>query len=69
MTRRLTPAQKRVMATVDGGALVRRRGSFGAYQAPADDTRFAASQTIDILWKAGLIRPSPYWGGFEKVGE
>jgi hypothetical protein len=65
--KRLTPAQKRVLAALDGGAIVRRRGSFGDYQAPADDPRFAAGLTIDILWRAGLIQPAPFWGAFEKA--
>jgi hypothetical protein len=62
---RLSPAQKRVMAALWGGAFVRRRGVFGDYQAPALDARFAASRTIDILWKAGLIEPAPFWGAFQ----
>jgi hypothetical protein len=62
---KLTPAQKRVMTTLWSGALVRRRGAFGGWTAPASDGRFAASRTIDCLWRAGLIRPASWWGAFE----
>lgn len=70
---KLTPAQRRVMTTLWSGALVRRRGAFGGSRtgscrpmaAPTSDGRFAASRTIDCLWKAGLIRPAAFWGAFE----
>jgi len=62
---KLSPAQRRVMATLWSGAIVRRRGAFGGFVAPASDSRFAASRTIDCLWRAGLIRPAEYWGAFE----
>lgn len=64
---KLTSAQRRVMTALDAGGIVRRRGVFGDYQAPPEDTRFAAGRTIDILWKAGLIRPAEYWGAFEAM--
>lgn len=64
---RLTRAQKRVMATLWSGGLIRRRGAFGGFVAPSSDGRFAHSRTIDCLWRAGLIRPAPYWGAFEAV--
>lgn len=62
---RPTPAQRRVMAALAAGGIVRRRGAFGEHQAALDDPRFAASITIDILWRNGLIRPAASWGAYE----
>lgn len=62
---RLTPAQKRVMAAVAGGGLVRRRGAFGDRQAETSDARFAGERTINILIRRGLLRHAQAWGAYE----
>jgi hypothetical protein len=68
MTKRLTPAQQRVMASLAAGGVVRRRGAFGTSHAEVDDARFAAGRTIDALWKRGLLRPAETWGAYEAAG-
>lgn len=66
MTRkRLTPAQRRVLTALESQKLVRRRGAFGTSHAEVGDPRFAASRTIDSLWRNGLVRPAEAWGAFE----
>lgn len=62
---RTTPAQKRVLAAVAKGGVVRRRGAFGEHHAALDDPRFAAGITIDILWRRGLLQPAQAWGAYE----
>jgi hypothetical protein len=69
MARRLTPVQWRVLAVAAAGEMVRRRGAFGVEHAGADDPRFAASRTIDALWRRGLLRPSQSWGAYEATDQ
>lgn len=63
----LTKAQRRVMAAVEAGGLIRRRGSFGDHQAAAHNPLFASKRTIDCLWREGWIKPGDYWGSFVRA--
>lgn len=67
--KRLTPAQRRVLSALESQKLVRRRGAFGTSHADLGDARFAASRTIDALWRNGLVRPAEAWGAFELSGQ
>lgn len=65
MTPRITAAQRRVLAVLINGGVIRRRGAFGTSHSDLADVRFAASRTLDALWRQGLIRPAQSWGAFE----
>jgi hypothetical protein len=63
----LTATQRRLLASLGRGGLVRRRGAFGDHQAEVNDTRFASCRTIDALVRKGMLRPAEWWGSFERT--
>jgi hypothetical protein len=67
----VTPAQKRALAMLADGRLLRERGRYGTERAErgAAAPDWPSRRTIDCLLRDGLIERGPYWGTYQRKGE